>query len=145
MDLRIFRTELFFSSIWVFSVGAFCETKNARLLQRPFFPPDHGPSSERSTFYTICLGFPTLLKSNLGCFQRVPLSATIVFKDFVVTRQLKGFGFTVFFGIVRLFPEIFLMSTKMISSPLSRFSVLLDCFKILIFRLKLDFRYSLSY
>ena len=41
-------------------------------------------------FYRIPICLPTLLESNLGCFQRVPPFATIVFEALVVTRQLQN-------------------------------------------------------
>ena len=59
------------------------------------------------TYHRISLDFPTWLKSNLVCFWRQPHLATIVFKAFVVTRQLRGFAFSVFFGVASLFAEIF--------------------------------------
>ena len=60
------------------------------------FSPVHRPRAERSTFYRNSLGLPTLLESNLGCFQRVLLLTAIVLKSFVATRQLRRFGFTGF-------------------------------------------------
>ena len=77
-------------------VGAFCET----LLVTFFFF-----HTERST----SLGLLTLLASNFGCFQKVPLLATIVFKAFVVTRQL---GFFYFFRHCETFPPKYLNATK---------------------------------
>ena len=41
----------------------------------------------KGPFYRTSLDLPTLLESNLGCFQRVPPLVTIVFEAFVVTRQ----------------------------------------------------------
>ena len=61
--------------------------------------PDHVPHTERSRFYRISQGLPTLLASNLECFQRVPPLVTLVFKAFVVTRQLGRFGVTGFLAL----------------------------------------------
>ena len=43
------------------------------------------PHTERSNFHKISIGLPFLLKSKLGCFQRVPPLGNIVFEAFSVT------------------------------------------------------------
>ena len=43
------------------------------------------PHTERSNFHKISIGLPILLKSKLGCFQRVPPLGNIVFEAFSVT------------------------------------------------------------
>ena len=75
---------------------------------KDFFLQTH---TERFTFYRTSLGLHTLLASNVWCFKRIPPLATIVLKAFVITRQLRRFGFTVFFVIVSFFQN-FLTSTK---------------------------------
>ena len=70
-----------------------------------FFSPDHRPYTEMSTFYRTFLGLPTLLASNLWCFQRAPLLVTIVSKAFAVARQ-KTQKVSVFFGIETFSPKI---------------------------------------
>ena len=52
-----------------------------------FLRPLYLDGKEKSTFYRNSFDLPTLLKSNLGCFQRVPLTGTIVLKTFFVTKQ----------------------------------------------------------
>ena len=47
-----------------------------------FISPDHRPHTGRSRFYKFFLGLPTLLASNLRCFERASPLATSVFKSF---------------------------------------------------------------
>ena len=97
---KIIQVKLYgFSNLNWFLV---CETLTVTL-----FSPDHRPNSESSTFYRTSLSLPTVLESNLGYFQKVPPLATIGFKAFVVTRQLRRFGFFYFFSAVRLFSKFF--------------------------------------
>ena len=53
--------------------------------------PDHRPHTERSTFYRISLALPTLLESNLGCFQRIPPLATmrLIERYFLKKKETK--------------------------------------------------------
>ena len=84
----IFLRELVETLDLGFLVCAFCETKMPDSdSDSDFIQTDlilKGP-----LFYRISVGLPTLplLASNLGCFLRVPLLATIVFQVFVVTRH----------------------------------------------------------
>ena len=107
-----------------FLVDAFCETKHTRLLQR-LFSPDHRPHTERSIFYRTSRGLPTLLESNLRCFQRV----SSLLKLFSL---LDNSGLVLlFFLAVCLFPEggifcIQLDDEMPKGSPILRFSALRD-------------------
>ena len=60
--------------------------------------------------FTEFLSLPTLLESNLWCFQRAPSLGAIVLRAFFVTRHTTLLLF--FFGFVKLVFHIFLLFVK---------------------------------
>ena len=97
-----------------------------------FISPDHRPHTGRSPFYKIFLGLPTLLASNLRCFERASPLATIVFKSFVVTPNRSLFH--MFGHCENIFEKFLFMLAKVEEKPKGpRFEFLWYCGSFLIF------------